>query len=94
VRLSDNGTFGLATIHREHVTCDRDWIVFEYTAKGAKQREQAVADEQVCAVVRGLKRAASRRIARRLACFSAPAPGSGTGRARPEGAGEELDSRS
>ena len=54
--LADNGTFGLATIRREHVTCRQNEIVFEYTAKGAKQRQQAVADDQVCAVVRGLKR--------------------------------------
>ena len=52
----ENGTFGLATIRREHVTCSRDQLVFEYLAKGAKQREQAVADEQVCSVIRGLKR--------------------------------------
>lgn len=53
---AENGTFGLATICRQHVTCHRNQIVFEYTAKGARQREQAIADDQVCAVVRGLKR--------------------------------------
>lgn len=53
---AENGTFGLATICRQHVACHRDEIVFDYTAKGAKHREQAVADDQVCAVVRGLKR--------------------------------------
>ena len=30
--------------------------MFEYLAKGAKQREQAVAEEQVCAAVRSLRR--------------------------------------
>ena len=30
--------------------------MFDYLAKGAKQREQAVAEEQVCAVVRSLRR--------------------------------------
>jgi DNA topoisomerase IB len=30
--------------------------VFEYLAKGAKQREQAVAEDQVCAAVRSLRR--------------------------------------
>jgi DNA topoisomerase IB len=53
---AENGTFGLATIGRQHVTCHGDQIVFDYLAKGAKQREQAVADDQVCAVVRSLKR--------------------------------------
>ena len=27
-------TFGLATIRREHVTCGRDELTFEYPAKG------------------------------------------------------------
>jgi DNA topoisomerase IB len=53
---AENGTYGLATIRREHVVCGRGELTFEYTAKGAIQREQAVADEQVCAVVRSLKR--------------------------------------
>jgi DNA topoisomerase IB len=53
---AENGTFGLATIRRQHVTCRRDQLEFDYPAKGAKQREQAVADDEVCAVVRSLKR--------------------------------------
>ncbi|WP_344946550.1 DNA topoisomerase IB [Actinomadura miaoliensis] len=52
----ENGTYGLATITREHVQCRHGEVIFEYTAKGAKEREQAVAEESVCAVVRGLKR--------------------------------------
>ena len=51
-----HATFGLATIRREHVTCGRDELTFEYPAKGGIRREQAVADEQVCAVIRSLKR--------------------------------------
>jgi DNA topoisomerase IB len=52
----ENGTFGLATIRKEHVTLTQGQLVFEYLAKGAKQREQAVAEDQVCAVVRSLRR--------------------------------------
>jgi DNA topoisomerase IB len=52
----ENGTFGLATILKEHVTLAKGQLLFEYTAKSAKHREQAVAEEQVCAVVRSLKR--------------------------------------
>jgi DNA topoisomerase IB len=52
----ENGTFGLATILKEHVTLAKGQLMFDYTAKGAKQREQAVAEDQVCAVVRSLKR--------------------------------------
>ena len=53
---AENGTFGLATIKKEHVTVTKGQLVFEYTAKSSKHREQAIAEEQVCAVVRGLKR--------------------------------------
>jgi DNA topoisomerase IB len=52
----ENGSYGLATIRREHVTCRRTELVFDYIGKSAKHREQAVADERVCAVVRSLKR--------------------------------------
>src|SRR6266576_407564 len=51
-----NGSFGLATIRRDHVSVSRGQIVFTYTGKGARQQEQAVAEDQVCAVVRSLKR--------------------------------------
>ena len=51
-----NGTFGLATIRKDHVTLTKGQLVFEYPAKGAKDREQAVAEDQVCAVVRSLRR--------------------------------------
>ncbi|HEY4464259.1 MAG TPA: DNA topoisomerase IB [Streptosporangiaceae bacterium] len=53
---AENGTFGLATIRREHVTCHGGQLIFEYTGKSAKHREQAVADGCVCTVVRSLKR--------------------------------------
>jgi DNA topoisomerase IB len=52
----ENGTYGLATIQKKDVSLSGDQIVFDYIAKGAKRREQAVAEEQVCAVVRSLKR--------------------------------------
>jgi DNA topoisomerase IB len=52
----ENGTFGLATIRKEHVTLSHGQLVFEYLAKGAKHREQAVAEEQVAAAVRSLRR--------------------------------------
>jgi DNA topoisomerase IB len=51
-----NGSFGLATIRREHVTLTGGQLLFEYAAKSARRREQAVADPSVCKVIRGLKR--------------------------------------
>ena len=53
---AENGTFGLATILKEHVTLANGQLMFEYTAKGARHREQAVAEDRVCAVVRSLRR--------------------------------------
>lgn len=44
---AENGTYGLATIQREHVICHRDGeLVFDYIGKSAKRREQAVADRE------------------------------------------------
>ncbi|RFU41757.1 DNA topoisomerase IB [Actinomadura logoneensis] len=53
---AENGTYGVATVLREHVTCRRDEIVFEYPAKGSKERHQSIAEEAVRKVVAGLKR--------------------------------------
>jgi DNA topoisomerase IB len=53
---ADNGTYGLATILREHVTCRRGRVTFDYLAKGSQRREQVVAEPEVCAVVASLKR--------------------------------------
>jgi DNA topoisomerase IB len=53
---AENRSFGLATIRRDHVTVSRGQIVFTYPGKGARQQEQAVAEDRVCAVVRSLKR--------------------------------------
>ena len=49
---TENGSFGLATIRREQVTVSRGQIIFTYPGKAGKLQEQAVAEEQVCAVVR------------------------------------------
>jgi DNA topoisomerase IB len=53
---AENGTFGMATLRKEHVTCHRGQLVFDYTGKSAKHREQSVADPDVCSVVNRLKR--------------------------------------
>ena len=53
---AENGTFGLATIRKQHVTCHRGEITFEYIGKSSKHREHSVADKHVCTVVTKLKR--------------------------------------
>jgi DNA topoisomerase IB len=53
---AENGSYGLATIRREHVTCSRNGeITFDYIGKSGKQHEQAVVDPVVFSVVRSLK---------------------------------------
>jgi DNA topoisomerase-1 len=50
----ENGTFGLATMRRSHVTVTGDLLVFDYIAKSGKQRVQAVVDDSVRKVVAAL----------------------------------------
>jgi len=52
----ENGSYGLATLRREHVSARRGTLVFEYQAKGGADRTQVVADPEVVAVVRALLR--------------------------------------
>jgi DNA topoisomerase-1 len=53
---AENGSYGLATIRREHVTCSRNGeISFDYIGKSGKQQEQAIVDSDVFSVVRSLK---------------------------------------
>src|SRR5436309_7104241 len=51
-----NQSYGLATMRREHVTCSRDVLTFDYVAKSGKQRVQSVADADLCRLLRSLKR--------------------------------------
>ena len=41
----ENGTFGLAAIRKEHVHLTKGQLLFEYTAKSARHREQAIAED-------------------------------------------------
>jgi DNA topoisomerase I len=52
-----NGTFGLATLHKDHVRVrDGCVLAFDYRAKGGKRRVQTVRDPEVAELVRRLKR--------------------------------------
>lgn len=51
-----NGTFGLATIRREHVSVHGGTVIFEYLAKGNAERVQSIVDPAVREVVRALLR--------------------------------------
>lgn len=52
----DNGTFGLATLRREHVRLSGDELRFRYPAKGGALREVRIRDEQLAALARTLRR--------------------------------------
>jgi DNA topoisomerase IB len=52
----ENGTYGLATLRRDHVTVTRAGLSFDYEAKGSQQRTQAVVDEEVRKIVQALLR--------------------------------------
>jgi DNA topoisomerase IB len=51
-----NQSYGLATMLREHVSCSKGVVTFDFPAKSGKQRMQSVADEDVCRLVVDLKR--------------------------------------
>jgi DNA topoisomerase IB len=46
-----NGSYGLATIRREHTALDGDTITFDYVAKSGKERHVNVGDPEVIEVV-------------------------------------------
>jgi DNA topoisomerase IB len=50
----DNGTYGLATLRREHVSVRGERTFFCYTAKGGLQREVEITDRPTATVVRQL----------------------------------------
>jgi DNA topoisomerase I len=52
----DNGTYGLATLRREHVRVRGERVFFSYTAKGGIERELELTDQPTAAVVRELLR--------------------------------------
>ena len=51
----DNGSYGLATIEKQHVHVAADEVVFDYPAKSGQERLVAVADPAVIAAVSELR---------------------------------------
>lgn len=52
----ENGSFGLATIRKDHVSVGRDRIVFDFNGKGGKRRIQEVRDGELIAPLRTMRR--------------------------------------
>ncbi len=53
----NNGTYGAATLLREHVTVKRDELTFCYPAKGGIERNITLSDAELAAAVKALRRA-------------------------------------
>src|SRR6185436_11495172 len=51
-----NGSFGLATLRKEHVTVHRDHAVFDFTAKSGKRRVQEITDPELLEPIGEMKR--------------------------------------
>jgi DNA topoisomerase IB len=51
-----NESYGLATMRRDHVSCNGGTLTFDYPAKSGKQRVQSLGDDELCELVRTLKR--------------------------------------
>jgi DNA topoisomerase IB len=52
----DNGSFGLATLRKQHVRVERDRATFDFPAKSGQRRHQTIADPRIVRVLRELKR--------------------------------------
>jgi DNA topoisomerase IB len=52
----ENESYGLATMRKQHVTVDGDFMRFDYAAKSGKRRVQNVVDDDVADIVARLKR--------------------------------------
>jgi DNA topoisomerase-1 len=52
----DNGTFGLATLRKQHVSVEGDVVAFDYEAKGGARRRQRVIDAAAASAVAALLR--------------------------------------
>ncbi len=53
---AENGSFGLATVRKDHVRVSGDMIWFDYDAKSGQHLQRAVVDRDVLQVIRTLRR--------------------------------------
>jgi DNA topoisomerase IB len=57
---AENETYGVATLHRSHVTVDGDVLDFHYPAKGGQERHQTIIDAEAAVLVAKLRRRRSK----------------------------------
>ncbi|MGE0520394.1 MAG: DNA topoisomerase IB [Candidatus Binatia bacterium] len=53
---AENGSYGIATLRRKHVTVKGDTVLFDFAGKGGKRQQRAMRDRQVAAVIKRLLR--------------------------------------
>jgi len=54
--VEQNGSYGLATLCKEHVTIEGDAVTFDYPAKSGKRRVQTIVDKDIATVVAAMRR--------------------------------------
>jgi DNA topoisomerase-1 len=57
VYAEENGSFGLATLRRRHVSVSGDWVSFDFPGKSGKRQTRQMRDRRVARIVRELVRA-------------------------------------
>ncbi|MEP6819173.1 MAG: DNA topoisomerase IB [bacterium] len=62
VYASENGSFGLATLRRRHVTVKGDIVEFDFPGKSGVRQARQLKDRQVAKIVRSLLRQPSREV--------------------------------
>ncbi|MDQ5858702.1 MAG: DNA topoisomerase IB [Acidobacteriota bacterium] len=56
VYAAENGSFGIATLRKRHVTVKGDLVTFDFTGKSAKRQVSALRDRLVAPVLRKLRK--------------------------------------
>jgi DNA topoisomerase-1 len=54
VYAAENGSYGIATLRRKHVTVKGDLVVFDFTGKHGQQQHRELRDRQVARIVKKL----------------------------------------
>ncbi|HEV3365557.1 MAG TPA: DNA topoisomerase IB [Acidimicrobiia bacterium] len=54
--VEQNGSFGLATLCKKHVTIQGDAVTFDYPAKSGQRRVQTIDDDDIATVVAAMRR--------------------------------------
>jgi DNA topoisomerase IB len=53
---TENDSYGLATLRKEHVRVEEDLMLFDYPSKSGQRRRQGIRDERVAPIVGALRR--------------------------------------